>query len=318
MSTEAVRRKPEAMDDEPLDLPFIEASVNYLGERHFGPNAVRPVIHPTDDSRGSIDLQPYRVRIYDARPIQAELSLAREGFVLVRHKLPALNMNDYDELQKAYLATVQSVVEEVTGAPKVVVTDGVFMRTTKAAHAPVGWMTPGKPALHVHTDYTATTARQVIERSYDRKIADPAKGYADTQEALQQSVDAAAGRKKYQHVIGVQTWRVTTPPPHDSTLTVCAANTVSPEDIVEGDFIAEFPGAKEPVLIPECFYAYNPNHRWFYFPDMEPDEVLVFMSFDFETPERGRVIHSAFEVPNQPSGAHRTSVEGRAFAFLKN
>ncbi len=317
MSTVAARRQPEEVHDEPLDLPFVEASVNYIGEKHLGPNAIRPVIHPSDDSLGNIDLQPRRVRIYNARPIQAELSLAREGFVLVKSKLPALNMNDYDELQKGYLPVVQSVVEEATGAAKVVVTDGVFMRTTKAAHAPVGWMTPGKPALHVHTDYTATTARQVIERSYDRNTADPARGYAETAEALKQSVDAPAGYRRYQQVIGVQTWRVISPPPHDSTLAVCAANTVLPEDIVEGDFIAEFPGAAEPVLVPECFYGYYPNHRWFYFPDLQPDEVLVFMSFDFEAPERRRVIHSAFEVPNQPAGAHRTSIEGRAFAFFE-
>jgi hypothetical protein len=315
-----LRESAVAVNGRLSSLPYVEADVNYAGPGHFGPNATRPVLHPNDERQNSIDLQATRIRLHDARVVKSEVSLMREGFTLVRHKVPPLNLNNYEELHRSYLSEAQRVLEEVTQAAKVVVTEGVFVRTTVGKPASIGWMPPGRPALHVHTDYTTSTARGVLERSYDRRFTDAVEGYADTRNAIKQSIidPESGGEIRYKRVIGVQTWRVLSPPPQDSTLGLCAADSVSSEDIVEGDFILSLPGSSQTKLIPYSFYGYSSRHRWFYFSDLEPDELLIFLSYDFARPLAGRVVHSAFELPGHPEGATRTSIEGRAFAFFED
>ena len=64
--------------------------------------------------------------------------------------------------------------------------------------------------------------------------------------------------------------------------------------------------------------AYNPAHEWFYFPQMERHEALVFKVFDSDTGKPSRfTAHSAFDDPATPEGAPaRESIETRTFAFF--
>jgi len=62
--------------------------------------------------------------------------------------------------------------------------------------------------------------------------------------------------------------------------------------------------------------AHDEDQRWYYYPDMTVDEVLIFKSFQyFKTqsgPELNTCFHTAFEVPSAPSGAEsRQSAEYR-------
>ena len=63
---------------------------------------------------------------------------------------------------------------------------------------------------------------------------------------------------------------------------------------------------------------HNPNHHWFYFPQMRRDEALVFKVYDSVNDGRARfTAHSAFVDPTTPAGAPpRQSIEIRTFAFF--
>ena len=64
-------------------------------------------------------------------------------------------------------------------------------------------------------------------------------------------------------------------------------------------------------------YLYNPAHRWHYFRDMTPDEVLVFKAHDTDPRRAGRVPHTAFTDPTCPAGVPtRASVEMRGLALF--
>jgi len=65
---------------------------------------------------------------------------------------------------------------------------------------------------------------------------------------------------------------------------------------------------------------YNSEHRWFYFPAMRPDEVIVFKTFDSATDGRARFTpHAAFKDPTSPADApHRQSIDARLFAFFND
>jgi hypothetical protein len=122
-------------------------------------------------------------------------------------------------------------------------------------------------------------------------------------------------QRRYKRAVTVQTWRVLTPPPQDVPLTLCAADTVEPQDIVEARTINTF---DQSTSSPMCLYHYNPKHRWYYFSDMRPEEVLAFVGIDFDNPVTCRVIHTGFDDPSAPQDAPpRVSLEARAFALFE-
>jgi hypothetical protein len=64
--------------------------------------------------------------------------------------------------------------------------------------------------------------------------------------------------------------------------------------------------------------AHNPQHAWFWFPQMNRNEALVFKVFDSDASKPSRfTAHSAFDDPATPEGAPpRESIETRTFAFF--
>jgi hypothetical protein len=64
--------------------------------------------------------------------------------------------------------------------------------------------------------------------------------------------------------------------------------------------------------------TYDPSHRWLFYPDMVPEEMLLFKGFDSDpTATSFRTPHSAFDDPITSRDARpRHSIELRAMAFF--
>ncbi|MEX3896839.1 CmcJ/NvfI family oxidoreductase [Paraburkholderia sp. BR10954] len=64
--------------------------------------------------------------------------------------------------------------------------------------------------------------------------------------------------------------------------------------------------------------AFNPRHRWYYFPLMSPDEVLLLKIYDSAGDDVARLTaHTAFDDPSSPLDAQpRRSIELRALLFF--
>jgi hypothetical protein len=64
--------------------------------------------------------------------------------------------------------------------------------------------------------------------------------------------------------------------------------------------------------------AYNPAHKWFWFPRQARDEALVFKVYDSAKDGRARwTAHTAFDDPTTPANARpRESIEIRTLAFF--
>jgi hypothetical protein len=94
-------------------------------------------------------------------------------------------------------------------------------------------------------------------------------------------------------------------------LAVCDASSVSPAQLVPSELVyLNRIGETYSVI-------YHPEHRWFYVPDIETDEVLLLKCYDSETDGRARFApHSAFSDPTTPPDAlPRESIELRALVF---
>ena len=110
----------------------------------------------------------------------------------------------------------------------------------------------------------------------------------------------------------VKVWRSLAGPIHNFPLVLCDAATVRPEDLVSVERRAEERAGELQVAL------YDPGHRWYYFPEMQMDEALLFKTFDSETDGRARfTLHSSFEVPDAPADtAPRESIETRCLVFF--
>jgi hypothetical protein len=97
----------------------------------------------------------------------------------------------------------------------------------------------------------------------------------------------------------------------DAPLAMADGTTVAPEDLVASDLI--YPNRSGETYS----VKYNPNHRWFYFPEMTPDEALLLKCYDSASDGRTRFgPHTAFVDPTTPSDvAPRESIEIRALVF---
>ena len=110
----------------------------------------------------------------------------------------------------------------------------------------------------------------------------------------------------------VNVWRSIGGPVLNHPLTLCDASSTRPEDLVSVERRAKERIGELQVSL------YNPDQRWYYFPEMQMDEALLFKTFDTETDGRARfTLHTSFGDPDAPVDAPpRESIETRCLLFF--
>ena len=87
------------------------------------------------------------------------------------------------------------------------------------------------------------------------------------------------------------------------------------DDLIPCDAIFDPPGAPE-WSFENYLLAANPAHRWFYYPDMQIDEALVFVTSESDQNRPLLMPHGAFDNPLAPADAPpRISLEMRGTAY---
>ena len=259
------------------EIPYTIDDGQKLVNETYGPNNIRR------KRTGNLDMRP--MEIEDGR--NADLSLERNGFLLVEHRTAMKDFFDEEELKSVYYPEVERLIREQSGASRVVIFDHTLRsgneneREEKLIREPV---------LSAHNDYT--------EWSGPQRVRDL---MGDEAEALLKKRFAI-----------IQVWRAINQPIESNPLAVADAVTVRMEDLL----VAE---RRYPGRIGQTYrLKYNPKHRWIYFPRMRRDEALVFKVFDSERDGRARFTpHTSFDDPTTPPGAApRQSIEARALAFF--
>jgi len=177
---------------------------------------------------------------------------------------------------------------EATGASKVYIFDHTLRRRVPGSADRMPGA-PRQPVSGVHVDHT--------EKSAPQRVRD---FFGDEAEKL------LRGRVQV-----INLWRPIRGPLRDAPLAVCDAGSVAPDDLVPSDLVYQ-------QRVGETYaVTYNPEHRWYYVPEMQPDEALLLKCFDSETDGRARFApHTAFEDPTTPADAPpRESIEVRTLVF---
>jgi hypothetical protein len=276
-------------------LAHVDTWMNWAGQIKG-----RARVDVPDWSRTNLVLARHDAKVHDARPIADELSLDREGFVLIRHPtdLSELSRDSWPphagaEVGPRYMAAVAQRLKELVGADLVVPQrNGLLKRHAERAkvEGAIG------PSRWVHMDYTRAYAPIWI------------KWLEDWQDLR---------LSHYPRVAIFQTWRCISPPPQDNTLAFCDASSLRPEDCIVFDACLAKPYDGPGNQFESQLSSYDPGQRWWYFPDLTADELIVFKGYDSDPARDAQPMHNSIDVPGLPGDVSpRVSIEARFFAFF--
>lgn len=270
----------------PPPVAWVEAGVPYLADLSIKPVTYNPPIG-TGVARREGNYRDFRVRIHNARPLIADLSLDRQAFVLAPHDTQVRDFYDKDEVRRVYEPEVEALIKRQTGASKVV----VFDHTIRAADRGVE-RGHRAPVRSVHNDYTEKSGPQRV-----RDLLPP---------------DEAEARLK-KRFVEINVWRnIARDPVEMSPLGFVDSESIAPRDLAVCDLVyADRTG--------EIYIGvYNADHRWYYFPRLTREEAVLIKCYDSMKDGRARFsLHSAFDDPTSPENSKpRESIETRTFAFF--
>ncbi|WP_283809981.1 CmcJ/NvfI family oxidoreductase [Bradyrhizobium forestalis] len=248
-------------------------------------------------------LVSYDVNIRDARPIVDELSLDREGFTLIQHKISCAKERVPQVMRDRYLEEMVPFIKDYFKASWVVPKrDAVIIRSLGAGSVPPAEKGAGlvRPyvASFAHIDY-APIAGPVMAAREDQLQGIPIRAYS--------------------RLMIIQAWHALSEPPHDFPLAFCDGNSVVDTDLIET--VYENYDVKHKTWL----VHYSPVHRWYYFPEMSSAEFALFKGFDSEDDHNPRFRSCGFrqasglpkcEIPQECRGAllrvRRLSAEARS------
>jgi hypothetical protein len=268
----------------PLDVAIapktLTSTLHYLKRGAEKPAYYR-VDPPPGVSRWNGEDDMREVTIEDARGRETEFTLDRNGFQLVKARTAVADFYDPEEIKRVYYPEVEQLLKDKLGASRVFVFDHNVRNATKAGMA--------VPSRQVHNDHTVNSA--------PRRVRDHLGTDAD---------------ELLKHRFGiVNVWRPIRGPVLDSPIALCDARSFTDDDLIASDLVyAHVRGETSRV-------EYNAKHRWYYFSEQQPDEVVFIRVHDSANDGRARLsFHTSFENPLTPGAPPRESIEVRPLVFF--
>ena len=224
---------------------------------------------------------PRTVTIEDARSRESEFTLDRNGFALVKAPSRVRDFYSPEEVRNVYYPEIERLLRDTLGASRVFAFDHGVRNAARAGAR--------EPSRRVHNDHTVNSA--------PRRVRDHLG--ADAPELLK-------------HRFGiVNVWRPIRGPVLDSPLALCDAQSFTDDDLIATDLV--YPHVRGETSSVE----YKPGHRWYYFSQMQPDEVILIRVHDSAEDGRARLsFHTSFDNPLALGAPPRESIEVRTLVFF--
>ena len=246
------------------------------------------------------------VEVHDGRA--AELpGWAVCGFELVRHTSSVGDWTDDTEIASVHYAEAEAVARDVTGCDAALVSDHVRRSAEQAKRE-----REQDPVRLVHSDFAAGYD-QIVRTAY-RDVR--GRGAA----TLARSGLTPDQIEKAERIVMLQLWRNVGPARMDLPVAFLDARTVTPPETRPFRYTGYVAGGRAfdalAVLAPD-----QPvGHAWYSFPEMTPDEVVAFRTYDTDLVREGATFftpHSAFPDPEiEPGNPARVSVELRVMCLF--
>lgn len=243
---------------------------------------------PAGVPRNSGEADPQSVRIRDARGVSG-LSLDTSGFELLSHRSTLTDwasFQDSERVKAIDYPQAQEAIRSRTGADKVVIFDHTLRDSSVASTGAA----LREPVRRVHDDQTLLSAPKRVARHL--------------------TSEEAVWRLQRRFAI-INFWRPVGAPVLRARLAVCDARTIDAGDLIASDLVY-------PDWVGETYaFAFNPRHRWYWYPHQTPGEATLLKVYDSAEDGRARLTaHTAFEDPTgDPEAPPRRSIELRALVF---
>jgi len=314
---------------------YLEQTVNHSLHRN-GEVLTRRDRDGSDAGTEGVLLTEETMPVHDARSLSsaARRTVASNGFELVASPLAdaSLNFLDHNQVVQTYYGDCARLVQETAGAAKAFAFDHNIRSATgeESQQRIAGGQQVQGPAHVVHGDYTLTSAPQRLSALAKPPSANDTLRtiLADGSSLIERAaVDRALGENGRYSIINV--WRnIKEEPVATHPLALCDARSVHPEDLVVFEIHYQ-------DRVGENYFAkHSPRHRWYFYPGMRRDEVLLIKQWDSagelaqSQGVRGDAkgdqdastfsFHSAFEDPATLTGApDRWSIEVRCVVLYE-
>jgi hypothetical protein len=244
-----------------------------------------------DPTRTTLRTEQHEVRIEDKRGHKTPPALEREGYQLFSGFRSAADLLDRQSIVEVYLPELRHIVAEITGADHAFVLPKPVMRSRVPLPGNSTQVAQEGTAGMVHIDYNSVSAPQT---------------------ALNAAAEVGVAALPEGRLTVFTVWRTLTPPPQDQPLAVCDLRSVSEADLVRSlskGALGGLDGTTEYLSV-----RYNKQHRWGFFSDMQPDELLIFKQFDSDAEGPSGCPHAAFlDTQRQDTAVQRRSLEVRVF-----
>jgi hypothetical protein len=265
----------------------LEATLSYFVDTKERPVSLVGAPGESDRRVGGGGSEPHRVALLNGRLHADEFVFEKNGFRFVRHNTRVADFYDEDEIRRIYYPEMEALVKQESGAKRVV----VFDHTLRTADDELRQAAKVRDVVRrVHNDYTEWSGPQRVRDL----MGDEAEELLKRRFAI------------------IQTWRPIRHPVESWPLAIADSRSLSPDDLVVTE-------RRYPDRVGQTSaITWNPEHHWYWFPHMRPDEALVFKTYESMLDGRARfTAHTAFEDPSTPPNARpRESIEIRTLAFF--
>jgi hypothetical protein len=234
---------------------------------------------------------PHEMQIADGWSRADTFSLDREGFALKEFQNAFDGFDDDDAVRDQFYATVAEFVRTSVGARHAIVFDHTIRSKVNVQQQTAEHTTTERaPVMIVHCDYT------------------PTSGPLRVRQLMPNEADALLKRR----VAFYNFWKPLKHRVDEKPLAMCDVTSASHDDMLK--MVLRYRDRTGEIFV----MRYSSAHRWWYFPKMTPENVLLLKTYESETDGRARFLgHSAFEDPNTPPDAPvRESIEIRTMAFF--
>jgi hypothetical protein len=246
------------------------------------------IFYPADREKSYWPPDDHEMTITDARPLRDELTIDRNGFALLTHRSAVTDYFDPRQVDEIYAAEILALAKRLNGAVHAFAFGPVAR--TDDPNSKQGRL----PSFGAHVDYGRRTIDEITRDSLGPEAAD---------------------RWLRKRVVLMNFWKPIAPV-WSSPLALCDASTVEPGDMHDSEVRGGLMDPNRPPLY-GFNLSYNPRHRWYYAPRMQPDELFAFKLYDSDASRPQWTGHTAIVDPDTPAGAPpRQSIEIRTISFI--
>jgi hypothetical protein len=246
-------------------------------------DAAKNIHEPGDD--------PYEIDVTDGWHRAKSFSIDKEGFSLHDFQTVYDKWEDDETVRAKFYPEVVEMLKQMTGAKRILVFDHTIRTNANAGKKLTDEKNASQctPVMLVHCDYTVES------------------GPTRVRQLLKEEAEDLLSRR----VAFINVWKPINVV-EERPLAMCDVTSTTPEDFFKLHLRYRDRNGENYVM------RHSPKHKWWYFPKMTPEQVILLKTFDSETDGRARFVgHTAFEDPTSPADATtRESIEIRTIAFF--